>query len=128
MKTNDSSTASAWGIKRCISLCEVGTKNTNGGSDLQFSMYKLLKRGLQLFFLFYGNEIYTCATVKDHIEVKIRYSKSCILYHITYTTIEALLYQPLRFILTFKSNSSMISLEGSITNMTCIIYFHFLVL
>ena len=40
---------------------------------------------------------------------KIRYSKSCILYHITYTTIEALLYQPLRFILTFKSNRSMIS-------------------
>ena len=40
---------------------------------------------------------------------KIRYSKACILYHITYTTIEALLYQPLRFILTFKSNRSMIS-------------------
>ena len=40
---------------------------------------------------------------------KIRYSKSCILYHITYTTIEAPLYQPLRFILTFKSNRSMIS-------------------
>ena len=40
---------------------------------------------------------------------KIRYSKSSILYHITYTTIEALLYQPLRFILTFKSNRSMIS-------------------
>ena len=40
---------------------------------------------------------------------KIRYSKSCILYHITYmyTTIEALLYQPLRFILTFKSNRNM---------------------
>ena len=37
---------------------------------------------------------------------------------------EALLYQPLRFILTFKSNRSMIFLEGSITNMSCIIYFH----
>ena len=43
------------------------------------------------------------------IILKIRYSKSCILYHITYTTIEALLYQHLRFILTFKSNRSMIS-------------------
>ena len=40
---------------------------------------------------------------------KIRYSKSCILYHITDTTIEALLYRPLRFILTFRSNRSMIS-------------------
>ena len=40
---------------------------------------------------------------------KIRYSKSCILYHIIYTTIEALLYQPLRFILTFKSNRGMVS-------------------
>ena len=39
---------------------------------------------------------------------KIRYSKSCILYYITYTAIEALLYQPLRFILTLKSNRSMI--------------------
>ena len=35
-------------------------------------MYKLHKRGQQLFFfLFYGNEINTCATVKDHIEDKI---------------------------------------------------------
>ena len=40
---------------------------------------------------------------------KIRYSKTCMLYHITYITIEALRYQPLRFILTFKSNRSMIS-------------------
>ena len=40
---------------------------------------------------------------------KIRYLKSYMLYHITYITIEALLYQPLRFILTFKSNRSMIS-------------------
>ena len=30
---------------------------------------------------------------------KIRYSKSCILYYIAYTTIEALLHQPQRFIL-----------------------------
>ena len=39
----------------------------------------------------------------------IRYSKSCILYHITYTTIEALRYQTLRIILTFKRNRNMIS-------------------
>ena len=36
-------------------------------------------------------------------------SKLCILYHITYTPIEALLYQPLRFILAFKSNRNMVS-------------------
>ena len=40
---------------------------------------------------------------------KIRYSNYCISYHITYTTIEALVYQPLRFILYFKRNRSMIS-------------------
>ena len=35
-------------------------------------MYKLHKRGQQLFFfLFCGNEIHTWATVKDHIEDKI---------------------------------------------------------
>ena len=110
MKTNSSSTASAWGLKRCICPCEVGTKITYCGSNLQLSMFKLHKRGQQLFlFLFYGNEIHTCATVKDQIEDTI--FKLCILYHITYTTIEALLYQPLRFILTFKSNRSMISLR-----------------
>ena len=69
MKTNASSTASAWGIKRCICPCEVGTKITYGGSNLQLSMYKLHKRGQQLFF--YGNENHTCATIKDHIEDKI---------------------------------------------------------
>ena len=41
---------------------------------------------------------------------KIRYSKYCLLYQITYTTIEVLLYQLHRFILTFTSN----------INMTCI--------
>ena len=72
MNTNAGSTASAWVIKRCIFPCEVGTKNTYGGSNLQLSMYKLHKRGVFfLFFLFYGNEIHTCATVKDHIEDKI---------------------------------------------------------
>ena len=59
------------------------------------------------FFLFYGNEIHTCATVKDHIKDKI----FKILYFISHNiyNYEALLYQPLRFILTFKSNRSMIS-------------------
>ena len=31
-------------------------------------MYKLHKKVQQLFFLTYGNEIHTCATVKEHIE------------------------------------------------------------
>ena len=44
--------------------------------------------------------------------LKIRYSKSCILYQIAYTTIKALLYQPQRFILTFKSNRTMVSFGG----------------
>ena len=46
--------------------------------------------------------------VLSKIISKIRYSISCILYHITYTTINALLYKPLRFILTFQSNRRMI--------------------
>ena len=107
MKTNASSTASAWVIKRCISPCEVGTKITYGGSNLQLSMFKLHKRGPQSFFYFMATKITLLLLSK--IILKIRYSKSFILYHITYTTIEALLYQPLRFILTYKSNRSMIS-------------------
>ena len=124
MKTNASPTASSWGIKRCICPFEVGTKITYGGSNLQLSMYKLHERGQQLFFfLFYGNEIHTYATSQ------IRYSKSCILYHITYTTIEGLLYQPLRFLLTFKSNRSMIPFERKhckydMHNYVLSIYFH----
>ena len=55
---------------------------------------------------------------------KIRYSNSCILYHITYTIIEALLYQPLRFILTFKCNKSMISFERKHCKYDMHIYFH----
>ena len=34
-------------------------------------MYKLHKRGQQLLFWFYVNEIHTFATAKDHIEDKI---------------------------------------------------------
>ena len=72
MKTNASSTASALGIKRYICPCKVGTKITYGDSNPQLSMYKLHKRGQRLFFfLFYGNESHTCATVKDHIEDNI---------------------------------------------------------
>ena len=71
MKTNASATASALGIKRCICPCGVGTKITCGGSNLQLSMYTLHKRGKYFFLLFYGNEIHTFATVKDHIDDKI---------------------------------------------------------
>ena len=107
METNASSTASAWGIKRCIYPCEVGTKTTYGGSNLQLSMHNLHKRGQQLFFDLMATK-FTLELLSKIIS-KIRYSKSCILHNITYTTIEALLYQPLRFILTLKSNRSMIS-------------------
>ena len=55
---------------------------------------------------------------------KIRYSKSCILYHITYTTIEALFYHPLRFILTFKSKRSMVSFGRKHCNYDMHIYVH----
>ena len=118
MKTNASSTASVWGIKRCICPCEVGTKITYGGSNLQLSMYKLHKRGQQLFYDLIPTKF--TLVLQSKIISKIRYSKSCILYHIKYTTIEALLYQPLRFILTFKSHRGMIFFEGIIANMTCI--------
>ena len=107
MKTKASSIASAWWIKWCICSCEVGTKITCGGSILQLSMYKLQKRGQQLFFFYFMAAKFTLVLMSKIIS-KIRYSKSCILYHITYTTIDALLCQPLRFILTFKSNRSKI--------------------
>ena len=106
MRTHASSTASAWGIKRCICPCEVGTKITYGGSNIQLSMYKLHQRGQQLFFDFMATK-FTLVLLSKIIS-KIRYSKSCISYHLTHTTIEALLYRPLRFILTFKSIRSII--------------------
>ena len=56
--------------------------------------------------------------------LKIRYSKLCILYQITYTTIEALHYQPQRFILTFKSNRSMVSFIGKHCKYDMHIYFN----
>ena len=76
MKTNASSTASAWGIKRCICPCEVGTKITYGGSNLQLNMYKLHKRGQQFCFDFMATKFtlvlpHTCANVKDHTEDQV---------------------------------------------------------
>ena len=120
MKTNASSTASVWGIRRLICPCEVISKITYGGSNLQLSVYKLHKRGQQLFSNFMATK-FTLVLLSKIIS-KIKYSKSCILYRITYTTIEALLYQPLRFILTFKSKRSVFSFGGSIANMTYILY------
>ena len=91
-------------------------------------MYKLHERGQQLFFDFMATKFRL--ELLSKIISKIRYSKCCILYHITYTTIEALLYQPLRLILFFKSKRSMISLgmkhcKYDMHNMKVyIIYFH----
>ena len=48
----------------------------------------------------------------------------CLLYHITYTTIETLLYQPLRFIFTFKSNRSMVSFGRKHCKYDMRLYFH----
>ena len=55
---------------------------------------------------------------------KIRYTKCCILYHITYTKIETLVYQPVRFILTFKSNRSMNSFGWKHCKYDMHVYFH----
>ena len=107
MKTNASSTTSAWGIKQCTCPCEVGTKITYGGSNLQLSMHRLHKRGPHFFFHFMATK-FTLVLLSKIIS-EVSYSKSCILYHIIYTRIEALLYQPLRFILTVESKRSMIS-------------------
>ena len=79
MKTNASSTASAWGIKRCICSCDVGTEITYCGSNLQLSMYKLHQRGQHFFFT---RSKFTLVLLPKIIS-KIRYSKSCKLYHIT---------------------------------------------
>ena len=55
---------------------------------------------------------------------KIRYSKSCILYHITYAAIEALLYQSLRFIPTSKGSRSMVSFGRKHCKYDIHTYFH----
>ena len=120
MKANARSTASAWGIKRYIYPCEVSTKIAYVGSKLLLSMCKLHKK-VQHFFS-YGTKSILLILSKNIS--KIRYSKSCILYHIANTTIEALLYQPLRFILTFKSNRSMVSFGRKHCKYDMHIYFH----
>ena len=71
-------------------------------------MYKIVHQ----LFLSYGNEIHTCAPVKENIEDEI------------YTTKEALLYQPLRCTLTFKSNRSMIYYGATPSKYDIHIYFH----
>ena len=56
--------------------------------------------------------------------LNIRYSKICMLYHITYTTIEALLCQPQRIILNFESNRSEISIGRKHCKYDMHIHFH----
>ena len=51
-----------------------------------------VRSALNCFFYFMTTKFKLVLLPK--IILKITYSKSCILYHITYTTIEALLYQP----------------------------------
>ena len=84
-------------------------------------MYKLHKKVQQLFFYLMVTKFILVLLSKNIL--KMRYSKYCILKHIPYTTIEALLYQPLRFILTFKVIEVWFLSEGSIANMTCIYTF-----
>ena len=102
--------------------CVVSTKIAYGGSNLQMSMYKLHKKFSNRFF-------YLTVTKFIHVLLsynisKIRYSKSCIFYHIIYTAIEALLYQSLRLVLTFKSNRSMVSFGRKHCKYGMHIYFH----
>ena len=122
MKRNASSIESAWGINRCIYPCEVGTKFAYGGSKLQLSTYKLHKKGSAIVFYPMATKFILVLLSKNIL--KIRYSKSCISYHMTYTTIEALLYQPQRFILIFKSNRSMVSFGGKHCKYDMHIYFY----
>ena len=84
-------------------------------------MYKLHKKFSNCFYLMVTKFI---LLLRSNIISKIRYSKSCILHHITYTAIEALLYQPLRFILTFKINRSMVSFDKKHCKYDMHIHFH----
>ena len=109
------------GTKRCICPCEVGTKITYGGSNLQLSMYKLHKRGQQLLFFYFmaTKLIHACATAKDHIEnkiIKILFIISHNIYNIRGTALSTS-----KMYTYFKANRSMISFGRSIANMTCII-------
>ena len=65
--------------------CEVSTKTAYGGSNLQLSMHKLHKKVKQLFFYLILTKFILVLLTKNLS--KIIYSKFCILYHITYTTI-----------------------------------------
>ena len=72
MKTNASYSASAWGIKRCICPCEIGTKITYGGLNLQLSVINYIREVSNCFLDFMATKfIHACATAKDHIEDKI---------------------------------------------------------
>ena len=120
MKTNSSSTASAWGIKRYICPCEVITKIAYGGSNLQLSMCKLHKKFSNCFYLMVTKFILVLLS-KNILKIfKILH----IISHNIYTTIEALLNQPLRFILNFKSNRSMVSFGRRHCKYDMHIYFH----
>ena len=81
-----------------------------------------MKKNQQLFFYLVVTK-FILVLLSKNISL-IRYSKSCLLYHITYITIEALLYQPLRFILTFKSNRSIVSFGRKHCKYDIYIYFH----
>ena len=85
-------------------------------------MYKLHKKFSNCFFYLMITK-FILVLLSNNI-LKMRYSRSCILYHITYTAIEALLYHPLRFILTFKSNRSMVSFGRKHCKYDMHTYFH----
>ena len=77
--------------------------------NIHLSIYELHKKCSKIIFSSKSNEIHYIATAKGQSE--IRYSIFGILYHtqITQITIEALLYQPLRFIIiTFTRERNMI--------------------
>ena len=121
MKTNASSAESAWGNKLCIHPCEQSTKIAYPGSKLKKNKYELHKQVQQLFFYLMITKFILVLLSKSIS--KIRYSKSYLLYHITYTTKEALLYQPQRFILSFKSNRCRDSFGGKHRKYDMYIYF-----
>ena len=110
------------GVKWCTCPCAVSTKIAYGGSNFQLSMYKLHKKFSNCFFYLMVTK-FILVLLSNNIS-QIRYSNDCILYHITYTAIKAMLYQPLRFILTFKINRSMVSFGRKHSKYDMHIYFH----
>ena len=99
----------------------LSTNIAYAGSKLQKNKYKLHKQVQQLFFYLMITKFILVPLSKSIS--RIRYSQSCILYHITYTTKEALLFQPQRFIPTFKSNRSRVSFGGKHRKYDMYIYF-----